>query len=228
MLQIAAEPFADAALAVRARLLLDLSDPSARLVDATVRSQRSGSRRFAFRDGLIGFGAALRDVLLSWGVPSHAIFTNDTPVEGYFVGRKYWDFVVKDADGREQVLIENSRIGGVGKAAGVSEVCHGLLGAMDSVYFTGRRAFVGLVFVSDATRYPMTPRRRDRQRKQLERFDRTCRQAGLLDALTYIEVTPDAATEPSPALSLERFLWMLHRKLDHLPEAAWMAAGCGL
>ena len=224
MLQIAAHPFAADARAVRARLLLDLSDPSARLVDATVRSQRAGTRRFAFRDPLIGFGAGLRDVLLAWGVPSHAIFPNDTPVPGYFIRRKYWDFAVRDADGHEQVLIELSRIQSAAKggATHLSPLCFRLLGALSDLRFMPRPAFTGLVFVCDDLKGTLRPPLRRRRLEHLERFDRTCRMSGLLDAMTYIEVTPDAATEPSPLLSLERFLWMLHRKLDHLPKAAWM------
>ena len=223
MLQIDAQPFAADARAVRGRLLLDLSNPAARLVDATIRSQRSGSRRFAFHDGLIGFGAALRDVLLSWGIPDAAIFTNDTPVPGYFIRRKYWDFAVRDSARREQVLIELSRVraSAAGGAASLSELCYRLLGALTDLHFMTRRAFTGLVFVASGLEHGVSPNISRNNREQLERFDRTCRQSGLLDAMTYIEVTRDAATEPSPALSLERFLWMLHRKLDNLPEAAW-------
>lgn len=224
MLPINPHPFAADAQRIRARLRRDLIDPSSRIMDATIRSQRSGSRRFAFHDSLIGFGAALREVLLDWGIPDAAIYTNDTPVEGYFVGRKYWDFVVKDADGRAQVLVEHSRLTADASGKSLSAYCHELVGAMHSLNFTGRRTFVGSVFVCDATRTPLSAARRNCHRKRLERFARTATQAGLLDALTYLEVTPHTTIEPHAALSLERFLCRLYARLETLPEAAFRAA----
>ena len=220
MFQIDAQPFSAAARTIRARLLLDLSDPSAHLLDATVRSQRSGTRRFAFRDGLIGFGVGLRDVLLAWGVPDHAIFTNDSAVAGFFIRRKYWDFAVRDSAGREQALIELSS---VRPNESLSKLCLHLLGVLTDLRFMPRPAFTGLVFVCCNLEHGLTPNVSRTNREQLERFDRACRQSGFLDAMTYIEVTPDAVTEPAPLLSLERFLWMLHRKLDGLPRNTWEA-----
>ena len=156
-------------------------------------------------------------------MPDRFIHTNDTPVEGHFVRRKYWDFVVTDAVGREQALIENSRIAAASSSA--SRFCHLLLGAMKDVHATGRRAFVGLVFVTDTTRHPMHPRRRGRQCRQLERFACTCAMEGLLDALTWMEVTPCGVEEPSPVLGLERFLETLYRRLADLPEGTWGQGG---
>ena len=218
MLHTDARHFAADAQRIRARLVQDLTDRGARMIDATIRSQRAWSRRFAFCDHLIGFGAGLRDVLLSWGIPDGAIFTNDTPVGGYFVRRKYWDFTVRDVSGRAHVLIENTRFR---PRDSLSTRCYNLLGHLSDLHFTGRRAFTGLVFVCDALDGRLTPLISRRNRTALERFNRTCRQTGLLDASTYIEITPDAATEPSNALTLERFLCTLHRKLCRLPETIW-------
>ena len=82
MIQDPGGRFADEARGVRGRLLLDLDDRGARMIDATIRSLRAGTTRFAFRDSLIGLGEGLREALMSWGVPDRCIFTNDTPLAG--------------------------------------------------------------------------------------------------------------------------------------------------
>ncbi len=224
---------ADAARAVRERLMLDLDDKGARMIDATIRGLRAGTRQYAFRDSLIGLGEGLREVLISWGIPDRCIFTNDTPVPGYFVERKFWDFVVRDASGREQVVIEFTRLGPGGHGGGgvncFAGLCHGWLGMIYDVSFSPRRAFTGLVAVRDARvrakpagRPRPAPRySRARRHRRLERFARAGRATGLLDAMAYLDLTPDSPVEPSSALGLERFLATLFGKLESLPPGAW-------
>lgn len=226
------ESFAADARAVRERLVLDLCDPGARMLDATIRSLRAGSRRFAFVDGLVGLGEGLFDVLRSWGVSERFIATNDTPVAGTFVERKYWDFTVRDAAGRELVLIEFA-FARSGERTGndcTPTRCHQWLGMLYDLSFAGRRPFTGLIVVRGSFRRarprrpspgPWRPTVNDRHRYRLERFDRACRSTGLLDAMAYVELSGGAATEPSHALGLAGFLATLHRKLVALPPATW-------
>ena len=224
--------FAAEARKVRSRTLLDIESRPERLMDATLRSQRAGSMRFAFRDSLVGFGEALRDVLLEWGVPDRAISTNDTPVAGHFIDRKFWDFVIRDSGGRTLVLIELQTMLSFWRSRSVSGFActfHRLLGMLFDAQRARRRAFVGIVVVRlSLARAPSAhrPSRRAltsgaRIHQRLQRFHATCRSSDLLDAMAYLDLTPGAECEPLNELSVERFLRTLYDKLLAIPQEAW-------
>ena len=213
------DSFADDARRIRERLVLDLTDRGARAIDANVRSLRSGTRKFASSDRLIGLGEGLRDLVASWGVPEQCIFSNDTSVNAYFVDHKFWDFAVRDSVRRELALAEFTNLGNGSSPFGVASRCHQCLGLLYDYSRLPPRPFTGIIAVTEP------PRMRKSVARRLEaftRFDQLVRQAGLLDAMAYVDLDRRVPETDGPhALTLANFIATLYAKLAALPPETW-------